>query len=451
MAFGLVRKIIRIVRSLFLGVVVGFSFVGGAERIYIDITSPEVRKFNIALLDLELLKPSSPDAWASSVPKVISRNLEVSGLFAVLNPSAFLTDRPDEITDRGWLEFRDWSLIGADGLVVGNYKRLEEDEKIEVELRLYDVAQSRLAVGRRYEAKVGDLRSIAHHFSNEIIETFTGERGPFGSQIVYVSDQTGNKEIYRMEFGGSEAFPVTQNGAINLSPRWSPKADRIVYTSYRYGDPDLLLFDLSKEREEKLVVGPGLQMGGEFSPDGQSIAYVLNHRGNSDIYLLDLSTKERRRLTSSWGLDVSPRWSPDGQQIVFVSDRSGTPQLYRIDLTKGDAERLTYYGKYNASPAWSPKGDRIAYAAMEEGHFQIYTIDPESKERTRLTYSEGNDESPSWSPDGRFLVFSSDREGDYNLYLMNANGSNVRRLTFSHHNETMPHWSGYFLWGRQEE
>ncbi|MBI4208884.1 MAG: Tol-Pal system beta propeller repeat protein TolB [Deltaproteobacteria bacterium] len=422
--------------------------VSGAEKVIIDITSPEIRRWNVALLDLDLLSPDSPHAWASAVPKVISKDLEMSGLFEVLNPQAFLAGRPEDFSKEDWLHYRDWSLIGADGLVVGSYQRNEEGE-FGIELRLYDIAQARMTVGKRYTGKPEHLRAIAHRFANEILAAFTGEAGPFGSQIAYVSDQTGNKEIYRMEMDGTEIVAVTQNKAINLSPRWSSTGMRILYTTYRYGDPDLLIHDLIHGEDIKFVVEPGLQMGGEFSPDGKWVVYSLTQKGNSDIYVMDFSNKKSRRLTSDWALDVSPRWSPDGDQIIFVSDRAGSPQLYIMDVRRGEARRITFQGNYNASPVWSPRGDRIAYASLEGNRFQIYTIDTLGKDLKRLTQTDSNEESPSWSPDGRYLIFSSNREGNYDLYIMNASGSNLQRLTRTRANETAPDWSGR-LWQTQE-
>ncbi len=451
MFFGLAQKIIRrrnFRQNLKMGYVfllVGVFISGAfAERVIIDITSPEIRRWNIALLDLDLLNPSSPYAWASPVPKTVSKDLEMSGLFEILNPQAFLAGRPEDLSKEDWLRYRDWSLMGADGLVVGSYRRNEEGE-LDIELRLYDIAQGRMVVGKRYTGKSEHLPMIAHRFANEILAAFTGELGPFGSQIAYVSDQTGNKEIYRMEMDGTETASVTQNRAINLSPRWSPTGMRILYTTYRYGDPDLLIYDLVHGEDIPLLVEPGLQMGGEFSPDGKWVVYSLNEKGNSDIYLMSFSNKKSRRLTSDWALDVSPHWSPDGDRIVFVSDRGGSPQLYIMDVKTGEARRITFQGNYNASPAWSPRGDRIAYASLEGNRLQIYTLDPLGKDLKRLTQTDSNEESPSWSPDGRYLVFASNRGGNYDLYMMNINGSNLQQLTRTRYNETAPNWSGR-LW-----
>ena len=64
------------------------------------------------------------------------------------------------------------------------------------------------------------------------------------AKLAFLSDKTGNKEIYVSDYNGKNLKQVTNNRSINLSPRWSPDGKRILYTSYKKGWPCLFELDL---------------------------------------------------------------------------------------------------------------------------------------------------------------------------------------------------------------
>ena len=71
---------------------------------------------------------------------------------------------------------------------------------------LFDVEQPNVAsaqlIGKRYFGPLSDIgaRQVAHEFAADIIAKFGGE-STLGSHIYFVSDRTGNKEIWSMEPG----------------------------------------------------------------------------------------------------------------------------------------------------------------------------------------------------------------------------------------------------------
>ncbi|HWO42707.1 MAG TPA: Tol-Pal system beta propeller repeat protein TolB [Candidatus Eisenbacteria bacterium] len=418
---------------------VGFPAGAGAQ-VRGDIVGPGMPKYPIAVSPLRNAGGADQGRLSEAIADTIVYDLDLTGWFRVIDRSTYI-EHPQRTGDTlGTFDFRDWSTIGAVGLVKGRFS--VQGEELTVELRLFDVSQSKEVVGKRYVAAAKDYRRIAHKFADEIINQFTGVPGIFNTRIAYVSTSGGRfKEIHVSHLDGSEKYQVTNNRTINLSPSWTPDGKSILYTSYKDRNPSLYLFELYSGKDVKFSSRTGLNLGGKWSPDGQTVAVSLERGGNSDIYLLDRNGNVVRRLTEDAAIDVSPSWSPDGRQLVFVSDRSGSPQLYILDVSSGRTRRLTYTGGYNTSPEWSPKGDRIAYISRVGGRFSIFSISTEGGEPTRLTNNSADNEDPAWSPDGRFLVFSSNRAGRYHLYIMQATGENQRRLTGSGGDDTKPSWS----------
>lgn len=406
-----------------------------------EIIGPGSQKYPIAISPLRQTGiVGDPNRISTGIADSIVFDLDLSGWFRVLDRAAYI-ENPQRSGDTiGSFDFKDWSTIGAVGLVKGRFDVLGDD--LTVELRLFDVAQAKELIGKRYVAKAKDFRRIAHKFADEIINQFTGTPGVFNTRIAYVSTSGGRfKEIYVAHLDGTEKFQVTNNRTINLFPSWTPDGKSIVYTSYKDRRPGLYHFDLFSGKEIKWAPTNGQYVGGRVSPDGRHVAATLEEAGDSNLVLLDTNGKMIRRLTSDPGIETSPSWSPDGRQIVFVSDRSGSPQLYILDLAEGRSRRLTYSGGYNTTPVWSPKGDKIAYTGRTGGRFAIFTIGLNREDPRQLTADSYDSEDPSWAPDGRFIVFTSNRMGKYHLYVMQAGGGNQRRLTGSGGDDTKPIWS----------
>jgi TolB protein len=409
------------------------------EIIYIDIGSPQIRKFYLALPGVGGFDSTSP-AIRGEMEEALNQDLTISDLFYLLERDA-MPQKGTYITE-GNIDFQLWKEAGAEFLLSVGIKGA--GDRVSAEFRLFDVVQHIYIAGKRYRGTQEEVRVMVHRMVDEVIQQLTGEQGIFQTKIALVTDSTGNKEIALMDVDGHHVEQVTHNGSINISPAWHPDGKSLLYTCFRRRNPDLYQRFLSTGSDILLSGVPGPNAAAAWSPDGTRIALMMRGSENTEICLVDPHGKDPRQLTRSWDNKASPAWSPDGKQIAFVSDRSGGPQIYIMDLATTRIRRLTYQGNYNCSPAWSPRGDRIAFASQERGNFHIYTIRPDGTGMKRLTKVESN-EQPSWAPNGRHIIFTSRGGGrmgrSYDLYIMTADGGGPWRVTNSLPNETEPSWS----------
>lgn len=403
------------------------------------IIGPGVKRFPIAISSLKEIAGSG---GTDQFTRVLGRDLELSGIFRVIPSDTYIESPQGSGVTAESINFDNWSVIGALALIKGSMERQGDD--VSIEARLFDVAQHKQLAGRRFRGRAADEPRMANRFADEVIQYFTGERGPFDSQIAFLSTRGGRfKDVYVMSANGEGVRRVTNENTLNLSPSWTPDARGLVLTSYRSGNPDLFSIALPRGTFTRLSSLRGLNLGGRWSPDGRRLAVTLEYDGNTDVALLNADGSLLRRLTDHWAVDVSPSWSPDGQQLAFCSDRSGAPQIYIMNADDGAARRLTASGSYNTSPSWSPKGDRIAYASRIGGRFQIFTVKRDGSDVKQVTSGAGSNEDPSWSPDGRYLVFSSTRRGASKLYLADADGAYQAELTEGNGSDSSPSWSGW--------
>jgi TolB protein len=434
------RAIFRIpvwILVLWIGIIVQTDAVEG--KLYIDITSPSMKRISIAIPDLRYLgeKNEHPDL-GSTLSGIMSNDLDLSGYFRPLDKASFI-ERPGSGVTRDSIHFKDWSVIGAELLVKGVYECIGQQLKVEV--RLFDVFSGKELYGKRALGLVDQSRYLIHRLGNEIIQALAGHAGPFLTKMAFVGTPTGHKEIYTCDYDGHNLKQLTSYNTITLSPRWSPLGDRMIYTTFRNSATVLFMNDMIKGSATKISDRKGLNIAAAWRPNGEELALTLTISGNPDIYLIDTTGKILRRLTKHWGIDVSPTFSPDGNKMAFVSNRSGSPQIYVLDLINNQVERLTFEGSYNTSPAWS-KLDRIAFAGSLNAQFDIFTISSDGSDLHSVTQGEGNNENPCWSPDGRYIAFSSNRTGgNYHIFIANANGQNQRQVTFFEGDQFSPSWA----------
>jgi TolB protein len=411
-------------------------------RLYIDITSPSMRKIAIAIPDFKYIGEKNEHSdLRSKLPGIISNDFDLSGYFRPLDKDSFIEGPQSGITG-DTIHFKDWSVIGATLLLKGGYSC--KGEQLKVEIRLFDVFSGRQLYGKRVVGLIEQSRYLMHRLGNDIMLTLTGHSGPFLTKLAFVGTSSGHKEIYISDYDGHNVEQITQHNTITISPRFSPLGDKMIYTSFRNSRTMLFMHDMIKKSVTKISDRKGLNIAAAWKPNGRELALTLTVSGNPDIYLIDLTGKILKRLTSNWGIDVSPAFSPDGKKMAFVSNRSGSPQIYVLDLITNKVERLIFEGNYNTSPAWS-KLDRIAFAGSADGHFDIYTISPDGKDLHRVTHNQGNNEDPCWSPDGRYIAFSSKRtDGNHHIFIANANGQNQRQITFFNGDQLSPSWVQHF-------
>jgi TolB protein len=420
----------------------------GAAKVYIDLEAPATARLPIAVQEFRYTGRAPDNAEDAEEIEVIKRalketleaDLDFSGLFNVIDSAAFLEEASEAGLGAKDTNFGEWRMIGADALIKGGFKIA--GKKLTVEIRFFDTIKEKRIIGRRY---IGNSRSptrLSHYFADQLYRKLTGKKGIFSTKLLFISNSSGNKEVYLSDYNGDNARQITRNGSINLSPQWSPDGKKIIYTSYKDGCPCLYLLDLRSGRDHVISNKDGLNIGGRFSPSGDTVALTMSGRRSPEIYLLELDSKKYKRLTNNYSIDVSPSWSPDGEKIAYVSDISGNPHIFMLDLDTNRRKRLTYSGNYNSSPAWSPDGKMIAFARANSGSFDIWAINSNGIGGAKLT-RRGNNKAPSWSPDSRFIVFSSTQNGASSLYIIRADGTGLKKITTGVGNETTPTWSPY--------
>jgi TolB protein len=366
---------------------------------------------------------------ANAVTQIITANLQRSGLFAPIDPTAYV----ERIASVDAVpRFPDWRTINAQALITGRIGRVA-DGRLQAEFRLWDVLAGQQLDGKQYLTTTDNWRRIAHIISDAIYERLTGQGGYFDSRVVFV-DETGPgerriKRLAIMDQDGANVRYLTRGDDLVLTPRFSPSTQEITYMAYGQGDPRVYLYNIETSQREIVGNFPGMSFSPRFSPDGQRVIMSLQEGSNSNLFVMDLRSKATTRLTDSQAIDTAPSYAPDGAKICFESDRGGRQQIYVMGATGGSAQRISFGDGSYSTPVWSPRGDFIAFTRQSQGKFAIGVMKPDGSGERILTEGFHN-EGPTFSPNGRVIMFFRDPGGSAgpSLYSVDISGRNEQRI-----------------------
>ena len=321
------------------------------------------------------------------------------------------------------LLYSDWFTVveaGPADYVLGVVWQESGNEK-SFDMELLDAAGNRL--GRWQQKGTVPTRWLVHAAVDGLIRLAFKNPGFCNTQLAFVREQGGKKEVYLSDFDGSQATRLTFNDGLSVEPDWSPDGRQLVYTYYDGTATQVVLVDLQAQRQKRLCSYPGLNCGAAFSNDGKRLAMSLSLEDNVELYLRDVGGVQLTRLTRSKGVEASPCWAPDDRRVCYVSDDAGSsPTLLLLGVGGGQAERLTRLPEEAVSPDWSPVSNRIVFATRRGSGYVLAMVDMNEADRTPqvLTNTAGSWESPSWTADGRHIVCSRREGSEQRLYLVDS-------------------------------
>ena len=165
---------------------------------------------------------------------------------------------------------------------------------------------------------------------------------PDGSQIAFISDATGEEEIYLVAQDGSEApMQLTDGGgAMRYAPAWSPTGESLAFS-----DKDGMLYVLDVETKTLTEVADearGQVRDYTWSPRGGYLAFSLTEPNEfSSIFVWSTVDERLHRITDMQFHEWNPAWDPAGDYLYYLSDRQFAPQLgsfewnYLVDRETG--------------------------------------------------------------------------------------------------------------------
>jgi len=286
----------------------------------------------------------------------------------------------------------------------------------------------------------GDITRVTKGYARDTAPAWS----PDGKWIAYISDQSGQDEIWVATPDGKEAKKLTSAATEKGGLEWAPDSKSLAYTA---SDKKLYVLSLATGQSMAVASGEvGRPQDPEYSPDGKWIAYTKADRDlRPGAHIVAATGGTEHRITDD-GLfaSSSARWTPDGRKLIFLGGyvqggsatlRQNVAALYNVSLTKEDRDPVSRdiddeEAAQAADRAAAARGPRPQGGEAPEVKIDWEGMDRRIRQVTRISDSIS---TAIPSPDSRTYVFVAQSDIDGRnvsiLYSIQENGDQMRRVT----------------------
>ncbi len=150
---------------------------------------------------------------------------------------------------------------------------------------------------------------------------------PNGKYVAYLSDQSGEYEIYLKElFSDKPAIQLTSgNDTYIFNLFWSPDGKKLLFNDKKF---NLKYVDVETKKVTLVTQSKTWEIRDfVWSPDANWIAFTdrLPNSSMSQIFIYNVTTKITTAVTNDWYNSSKPAFSQDGKYLFFVSNRDFNP------------------------------------------------------------------------------------------------------------------------------
>ena len=218
----------------------------------------------------------------------------------------------------------------------------------------------------------GDIFSVPleHGVSQDLTHTpGVHERevswSPDGKRVVYISDQSGEEQVWVRDADGTHPAMLTHgvNGRLYRTV-WSPDGGKVAFVD---SSNRIHIVGAAAGAADKIIAqDPGNTPNDyTWSPGGHYLAYSLTDKATLQprLYVYDLGSGKATELGHEYFNATSPAFSPDGKYLFFLGDREWTPLMSSVELdyaTNRSTEILAYALRKNLKNPFAPRNDSAA-------------------------------------------------------------------------------------------
>jgi Tol biopolymer transport system component/tRNA A-37 threonylcarbamoyl transferase component Bud32 len=243
---------------------------------------------------------------------------------------------------------------------------------------------------------------------------------PDGTQLAYANG--GDHGIWVAGASGENAHRITMpEGQFGnwryTEPRFSPDGGKIAFSSRGNGPyGELHVFDLRSGKLSAVTADGALVLSPVWSPDGRFIYFASSRGGTMNIWKIATDSGDAEQITSGQGDDAQLDLSQDGNKIVFSTWRQKI-NLTEINLTGKPGAQSTRVlpmdpGRNQVAPSYSPDGKHLAYFSNLKGaeRESIWVSSADGSNPVLLVRDDRVNVFPRFTPDSQYVLYESEAE-----------------------------------------
>ncbi|MCY2961866.1 MAG: S41 family peptidase [Planctomycetota bacterium] len=194
---------------------------------------------------------------------------------------------------------------------------------------------------------------------------------PDGAHIAYVSDASGEEEIWlRAQDGAGAATQLTSGSTERKTGlEWSPDGKRIAFATK---SGRLHVLDLASKVVNEVARDRSGNLGDyQWSPDSAWLAFSLtDENALRSLWIWGGSDGGLRRVTDELWSESEPVWDPAGDFLYFLSDREFAPQLMGLEWNFAVNRSTGIYAlalRPDVAHPFPPQSDEVTLPKSEDG------------------------------------------------------------------------------------
>jgi tricorn protease len=194
---------------------------------------------------------------------------------------------------------------------------------------------------------------------------------PDGSRIAFISDLSGEEELYVIQQDGLKpAEQITRGGsAMRYQPEWSPDGKRIAFSDK---DGKVYVVTLADRKVIEIADAPHGQIRDySWSPRGNYLAFSYDDNPNrfSAVFVWSAADGKLRKVTDDMFNSYSPAWDPQGNYLYYLADREFQPQISQIEFNYSTNRTAYIYAlalRKDVKHPFPPESDEVTIGKPDE-------------------------------------------------------------------------------------
>ena len=239
------------------------------------------------------------------------------------------------------------------------------------------------------------------------------EWSPDGKTIAYISDRTGETEVWVQDAEGGEPRQLTKgNDTYIRSIQWSPDSKKVLYTDRKNRVVEV---DATTGAKKTVMQNPEQEFYDvSYSPDGKWLTYTRPASNDmSVVYVYNLDSGKEIAVTEKWYSSSNPTFSTDGKYLIFSSARDFNPIYSSTEWNHAYGAQDGVYMVLLAESTPSPLLPEADLTATEEkaseGDITV-VIDPEGIQDRIIRLPVGTSRFGSFYSDGKKVWYNKGRD-----------------------------------------